>query len=171
MKRWHFAGQRASHGNTKSHRRIGSIGQRTSPGKVWKGKKMPGRMGGGTVSVHNMRIVRIDVPKSLIYLKGSIPGTVGTCLTIKDALMKIEKQAKYLQYPTFIPKENVIYPDIINIKEQKKDPSEIFRHENNVEGLRYQKDEDDDIAVDEKGSLLDEDEGVSAGPTAENKPE
>ena len=100
-----------------------------------------------------------------------IPVTVGTFLTIKDALMKIEKQAKYLQYPTFIPKENVIYPDIINIKEPKKDPSEIFRHENNVEGLRYQGDEEDDIAVDEKGSLLDGDEGIIAGPTAENNPE
>ena len=58
-----------------------------------------------------------------------------------------------------------------NFKEPKKDPSEIFRHENNVEGLRYPGDEEDDIAVDEKGSLLDGDEGIIAGPTAENNPE
>lgn len=59
MKRWGFAGQPASHGNTKSHRRPGSIGGRTDPGKVWKGKKMPGHMGAETKTVKNVWLYKV----------------------------------------------------------------------------------------------------------------
>jgi large subunit ribosomal protein L3 len=59
MKRWGFAGQGASHGNTKSHRRPGSIGGRTDPGKVWKGKKMAGRMGGERKTVKNVWVYKV----------------------------------------------------------------------------------------------------------------
>ena len=59
MKRWGFKGQPASHGNTKAHRRPGSIGGRTDPGKVWKGKKMPGHMGAETKTVKNVWLYKV----------------------------------------------------------------------------------------------------------------
>jgi large subunit ribosomal protein L3 len=59
MKRWNFSGQPASHGNTKSHRRGGSIGGRTDPGKVWKGKKMPGHLGAETKTVKNVWVYKV----------------------------------------------------------------------------------------------------------------
>jgi large subunit ribosomal protein L3 len=59
MKRWGFSGQGASHGNSVSHRAIGSTGCRQDPGKVFKGKKMPGRMGGDTKTVQNLKIIKV----------------------------------------------------------------------------------------------------------------
>jgi ribosomal protein L3 len=59
MKRWNFAGQNASHGNTKHHRAPGSIGGRTDPGRVWKGKKMPGRLGGETQTFKNIWLYKV----------------------------------------------------------------------------------------------------------------
>jgi len=60
MKRWNFSGQFASHGNSVSHRRGGSIGQKEFPGKVWKGKKMAGHLGNQSATVLNLRVARID---------------------------------------------------------------------------------------------------------------
>lgn len=59
MKRWNFSGQGASHGNTKHHRAPGSIGGRTDPGRVWKGKKMPGRLGGETMTFKNIWLYKV----------------------------------------------------------------------------------------------------------------
>lgn len=59
MKRWNFAGQNATHGNTKHHRAPGSIGGRTDPGRVWKGKKMPGRLGGETKTFKNIWLYKV----------------------------------------------------------------------------------------------------------------
>ena len=67
MKRWNFAGQPASHGNSKNHRRGGSIGCREYPGKVFKGKKMPGKMGNQSSTVLNQRVVKIDADRNLIF--------------------------------------------------------------------------------------------------------
>jgi large subunit ribosomal protein L3 len=74
VKRWGFAGGRASHGNSLSHRAPGSIGQRQSPGKVWKGKKMSGHMGASQVTALNLDLVRIDSERHLLLIKGAVPG-------------------------------------------------------------------------------------------------
>ena len=70
MKRWNFSGQPASHGNSLSHRHPGSIGNREYPGKVFKGKKMAGRLGNAKTTVLNNLVVKIDVDRSLLYLQG-----------------------------------------------------------------------------------------------------
>lgn len=74
QKRWNFGGGRASHGNSLSHRVPGSIGQRQSPGKVWKGKKMAGHMGDRSVTALNLDLVKIDVERNLLLVKGAVPG-------------------------------------------------------------------------------------------------
>ena len=77
MKRHGFAGQGASHGNSVSHRVIGATGCRQDPGKVIKGKKMPGRMGGDTITM-DLQVFKLDIKSNLIYLKGAVPGKPGT---------------------------------------------------------------------------------------------
>lgn len=74
QKRWNFGGGRASHGNSLSHRVPGSIGQRQSPGKVWKGKKMAGHMGAERVTTLNLDLVRVDAERHLLLVKGAVPG-------------------------------------------------------------------------------------------------
>ena len=92
MKRWNFSGQKASHGNSKAHRLPGSIGQCEYPGKVWKGKKMAGHLGNQSATILNQRVVRIDEPRSLLYVMGNVPGSIGSLVKVRDAVKKIEKQ-------------------------------------------------------------------------------
>lgn len=85
VKRWNFGGGKSSHGSMH-HRRAGSIGMCAYPGKVLKGKKMPGRMGGKKKSIKGLKVVKIDSEKNLILLKGSIPGFNGNYVYIlKDS--------------------------------------------------------------------------------------
>lgn len=86
MKRWNFGGLRATHGVSLSHRSHGSTGQRQDPGKVFKGKKMAGHYGVERVTVQNLEIVRTDVERGLILIKGATPGAEGTWVEIKDAV-------------------------------------------------------------------------------------
>ena len=86
MKRWNFKGGRASHGNSLSHRVLGSTGCRQDPGKVFKGKKMPGRMGTDRITVQNLRVLKIDVTRNLLYVKGAVPGQKGAFLRVTDAV-------------------------------------------------------------------------------------
>ena len=102
MKRWNFSGQPASHGNSKAHRALGSIGHAEFPGKVWKGKKMAGRMGNQNATIMNQRIVKIDTDRSLIYIKGNTPGAISGVVKIRDAVKKIDKQVWDLLYPTYV---------------------------------------------------------------------
>ena len=74
-----------SHGS-KYHRRPGSMGQASSPGKVFKGKKLPGHMGAENVTVQNLEVIRIDLDQNLILIKGAVPGPKKSILTIKDAV-------------------------------------------------------------------------------------
>lgn len=85
MKRWNFAGLEASHGVSVSHRSHGSTGQRQDPGKVFKGKKMAGHMGVDKVTVKNLEVVIIDKEKSIIAVKGAVPGNSGNDVVIKIA--------------------------------------------------------------------------------------
>ncbi|CAO3636617.1 unnamed protein product [Cunninghamella blakesleeana] len=86
MKRWNFKGLPASHGHSLSHRSAGSTGQRKWPSKVFKGKKMAGRLGGESVTVQNLQVVKIDEGLDLVYVKGSVPGYDDQFVHIKDAI-------------------------------------------------------------------------------------
>ena len=85
MKRWNFAGGPASHGSKKWHRRPGSIGQRKTPGRVYKGKRMAGHMGMERVTVQNLEVVEIRADENLILVKGAIPGANGGLVVLRQA--------------------------------------------------------------------------------------
>lgn len=86
MKRHGFAGQGAGHGNQASHRRVGGIGACATPGRVFKGKRMAGRMGQDRVTTQNLKIQKIDADANLILIKGAIPGNRGGIVTVKTAV-------------------------------------------------------------------------------------
>ena len=85
IKRWNFRMQDATHGNSRSHRAPGSIGQNQSPGRVFKGKKMAGHMGDERVTVQTLEVVRVDVERNLLLIKGAIPGAPGADVIVRPA--------------------------------------------------------------------------------------
>ena len=88
MKRHNFHGNRATHGVSRNHRLGGSIGNSSTTGEVYKGRKMAGRMGNEKVTVQNLKVVRVDVENNLLLVKGAVPGAKNGYLTIKAALKK-----------------------------------------------------------------------------------
>ena len=88
MKRHNFGGGRATHGNSVSHRSHGSTGQRQDPGKVFKGKKMAGHMGAVRVTTQNLQVVKTDVERGLIMIRGAVPGTKGGFVLLRDAVKR-----------------------------------------------------------------------------------
>lgn len=88
IKRHNFRSQRASHGNSLSHRAPGSIGQCQDPGRVFKGKKMPGRLGGKSVTTQNLVVIRVDEGKKLLLIKGAVPGAVNARVVIRPSMKK-----------------------------------------------------------------------------------
>jgi large subunit ribosomal protein L3 len=88
MKRWNFAGLRASHGVSISHRSHGSTGGRQDPGKTFKNKKMAGHMGVERVTTLNLKVVQTDVERGLILVEGAVPGNKGGWITLRDAVKK-----------------------------------------------------------------------------------
>ncbi|HEU0197259.1 MAG TPA: 50S ribosomal protein L3 [Nevskiaceae bacterium] len=88
QKRWNFGGGRASHGNSISHRMPGSIGQRQSPGKVWKGLKMAGHMGDERITTLKLDLVRVDASRSLLLVKGAVPGQTGGDVVVRPAVKR-----------------------------------------------------------------------------------
>ena len=96
MKRHNFGGLRASHGVSISHRSHGSTGQCQDPGKVFKGKKMAGHMGAARVTTQNLEVVKTDVERGLIMIKGAVPGSKGGWVTIKDAVKKPQPEGVIL---------------------------------------------------------------------------
>jgi len=91
MKRHNFAGLRASHGVSVSHRAHGSTGQNQDPGKVFKNKKMAGHMGNKLRTMQNIEIIKSDNENNLLYLKGSIPGSKNTEVVIKKSVKNVRK--------------------------------------------------------------------------------
>jgi len=85
IKRWNFSMGDATHGNSLSHRSPGSIGQRQTPGRVFKGKKMAGHMGNANETVQNLRVVRVDVERNLLLVRGAIPGAPGGDVVVRPA--------------------------------------------------------------------------------------
>ncbi|KAM3348593.1 hypothetical protein ACQJBY_022085 [Aegilops geniculata] len=104
MKRHGFSGMPASHGASLSHRSIGSTGQRDAPGRVFKNRKMPGRMGGVQRTVKNVWVYQIDPARNLLYLKGQVPGPQGSFLFVKDSIYKKPDRA-LLPFPTYFSQE------------------------------------------------------------------
>ncbi len=88
MKRWNFAGLRASHGVSASHRSHGSTGGRQDPGKTFKNKKMAGHLGVERVTTLNLKVVQTDVERGLILVEGAVPGVKGGWITVRDAVKK-----------------------------------------------------------------------------------
>lgn len=91
MKKWGFSGLRASHGVSVTHRSIGSVGQRSYPGRVVKGRKMPGHFGNVNVYVKSLKILDVDVNNGLIVLQGSVPGPNNSFCTLHIDLKKFNK--------------------------------------------------------------------------------
>ncbi len=86
VKRWNFKMQDATHGNSLSHRAPGSIGQCQTPGRVFKGKKMAGQMGNVAVTTHGLEVVRVDVERNLLLIKGAVPGAPGGDVVVRPAV-------------------------------------------------------------------------------------
>ncbi len=94
IKRHHFSSQDATHGNSLSHRKGGSIGQRTSPGRVFKGKKMPGQHGNKRRTIQSLEIFAIYPDHHLLVVKGSVPGAPGGILRIQPAVRRLNQTQK-----------------------------------------------------------------------------
>lgn len=86
IKRHHFSSQDATHGNSLSHRAPGSIGQRQSPGKVFKGKRMSGQLGNKKRTIQNLEIIQVDVERNLLLIKGAVPGAPNKSVIILPAV-------------------------------------------------------------------------------------
>jgi large subunit ribosomal protein L3 len=136
MKRHNFAGLRATHGVSVSHRSHGSTGQRQDPGKVFKGKKMAGHMGAKYRTILNLEIVKSDPENNLIYIKGSIPGS-------KNEIVYLRKSVKFFNRKTLSEKEQhigkMIAKEMVQpskkkaapkIEDKKKDTKDIKKTEN-----------------------------------------
>ena len=91
IKRYNFQMQDATHGNSLSHRAPGSIGQCQTPGRVVKGKKMAGHMGNRQVTTQNLEVVRVDVEKSIVLIKGAIPGAKNGDIVMTPAIKQKNK--------------------------------------------------------------------------------
>ena len=86
VKRYNFRTQDATHGNSRSHRVPGSIGQNQTPGRVFPGKKMSGHMGDERVSALGLKVVRVDIERGLILVKGAIPGSTGGDVIVRPSV-------------------------------------------------------------------------------------
>jgi len=98
MKRYNFAGLRASHGVSVSHRSHGSTGQNQDPGKVFKGKKMAGHMGAKYRTILNLEIIKSDLENSLLYLKGSIPGSKNSVVLLRKSVKTFNRKTSAEKY-------------------------------------------------------------------------
>jgi len=132
MKRWGFSGQPASHGNSLTHRHGGSSGANQDPGRVWKDKKMPGRMGNDNITVRKLQIYKIDNERSLIYIKGPLPGPSGRLVKVFDSFYHWQMNKNMINYPTFIYEKDKVYANIEELSPAKDDPTETWLHDNVV---------------------------------------
>jgi len=125
MKRHNFAGLRASHGVSISHRSHGSTGNSQDPGRVWKGKKMAGQMGNKKVTIQSLEVVSIDEERSLILVKGGVPGSIGGWVEITDAKKK--------SLPANVPYPAGIKDNFKNIQKENTDTKQANNEERKEE--------------------------------------
>jgi len=119
VKRWGFSGHPASHGST-IHRAPGSIGASSTPSRVFKGQHMPGRMGNKTITIQNLEVLDVDVDNNLLVVKGSIPGSKGSYLMIRQAKKKKKDKPKQPNLEKK-PKEELRESEEKNQKEKLKE--------------------------------------------------
>jgi large subunit ribosomal protein L3 len=117
MKRHNFAGLRATHGVSVSHRAHGSTGQNQDPGKVFKGKKMAGHMGDKFRTIQNIEIIKSDFENNLIFVKGSVPGS-------KNSTILIQKNVKNINRITTLEKSKQLTSETIKSDSKSKDKKE-----------------------------------------------
>lgn len=122
MKRHNFRGLEASHGVSISHRSSGSVGQCQDPGKIFKGKKMPGHMGDVRVTMQNLEVMAVDEEKGLIIIAGSVPGSKGSNVLVYDAV----KRARPAEapYPAGLKGSNSKAEEVAPAAEVKEDNKE-----------------------------------------------
>ncbi|KAJ8041645.1 39S ribosomal protein L3, mitochondrial [Holothuria leucospilota] len=130
MKRWGMKGQPASHGQTKTHRKMGATGGGGTPGKIRKGKKMPGPMGNKWRWARCLKIWRINTKYNIIFVNGNIPGSKGGFVKIKDSLMN-DFESNPPVFPTHYPEDNEDIPEELYDSEvhQMHDESIVFEVE------------------------------------------
>ena len=134
IKRHNFSGLGASHGVSVSHRALGSTGQNQDPGKVFKGKKMPGHMGDKFRTVQNLEIIKSDLENNLIFVKGSVPGS-------KNSIILVKKNSKKINKKTTLEKNRKINAEItksepktkIKIPAKKESPPQKAQKTDNKE--------------------------------------
>ena len=114
MKRYNFSGLRASHGVSVSHRAAGSTGQNQDPGKVFKGKKMAGHMGGKFRTIQNLEVIKSDLENNLIFVKGSVAGS-------KNSLVLIQKSSKKIKRTSTLEKIKKFQEESIKIISETKE--------------------------------------------------
>jgi large subunit ribosomal protein L3 len=110
MKKWHWRGGASSHGSMH-HRRIGSIGASSFPSRTWPGHHMPGHMGDVNITVQNLEVLKVDVEKNLILVKGSVPGGDNALLYIRRSLKR----------PLGLP------PKVVRVQAKTKDPLKLSK--------------------------------------------
>lgn len=128
MHRWGMRGQ-PTRRTTKSHRRIGSVGS-VGDARIWPGKRMPGHMGYEWVTVSGLQIVRMNIDKQVIYVKGSVPGEVGEIIQLKDCL-QADKKIKNGPVPTWSPELSTIAEEeeVVEGEEEASLPVELRANE------------------------------------------
>jgi large subunit ribosomal protein L3 len=94
IRRHHFGGGRATHGNSLSHRSPGSIGQRQTPGRVFPGKKMSGHLGHVTATALNLEVVQVDAERNLLLVRGAVPGPKGQDVVIRPSVKARGRKAQ-----------------------------------------------------------------------------
>jgi large subunit ribosomal protein L3 len=110
MKKHNFAGQGAAHGS-KTHRRNGAIGNRSTPGRIWKNMGMPGHMGDERVTVLNLQVVQVREAEKIILISGAVPGSNGSYVVVRPAIKKPEGSAKKAEAPAKKPEAAVKKPE------------------------------------------------------------
>jgi large subunit ribosomal protein L3 len=100
MKRHNFAGGMASHGNSLSHRAPGSIGQRQTPGRVFKGRRMSGHMGVARRTTENLKVVQVDLERNLLLIRGAVPGAEGGQVIVRSSLKAARRANRKTTAPT-----------------------------------------------------------------------
>ncbi len=108
MKRHHFGGGRATHGNSKAHRKPGSIGQNQDPGRVFPGKKMAGHLGDATRVQQNLEVVRVDAARNLLLIRGAVPGAKGMDISIVPSVKAAAVEIPDLSAPAPEEVEEVV---------------------------------------------------------------
>ena len=120
MKKHNFAGQGAAHGS-KTHRRIGAVGNRSTPGRIWKNQGMPGHMGDRRVTVQNLQVMQVREAEKIILISGAVPGANGSYVIVRPAIKHPERLlALHAEHRKLEEEEKAKKPKTLREMAQKK---------------------------------------------------